>query len=259
MMMTPLSSKSRIKIFSTKSGVNIIQSPIKAQILSLLKEGGLSGSQIVTSTKRSKSTISAHLQDLEDAGIIDWVIDPEDRRKKIYYINSRFLGDVSSENLVKDEFDKYLQEQILESDDPLKFFRFMFRAIRVSLMDEGINIDPILRNAGFKVGETFYKKIKNQDINKFIDNIAKFWEANQLGKVEVKSTDPIIIQAYDCFECEDLPQIGRPACAFDSGVLEAFFTRYYQENVDVEEVKCYAQGDDYCQFMVKTRPTKTES
>jgi hypothetical protein len=28
----------------------------------------------------------------------------------------------------------------------------MFRAIRVSLMDEGINIDPILRNAGYKVG-----------------------------------------------------------------------------------------------------------
>ena len=251
--MAPIKTKSRVKIFSTKSGINIIQSPIKAQILSLLKEGGMSGSQIVASTMRSKSTISAHLQDLEDAGIIDWVIDPEDRRKKIYYINSRFLGDVSSEKIIEDEVDHYLQEQILESNDPLKFFRFMFRAIRVSLMDEGINIDPILRNAGFKVGETFFKKIKNPNINKFIENIAKFWEANQLGKVEIKSTDPIIIQAYDCFECEDLPQIGRPVCAFDSGILEAFFTQFYHEHVDVEEVKCYAQGDDYCQFMVKTR------
>lgn len=250
--MAPLKTKSRVKIFSTKSGINIIQSPIKAQILSLLKEGGMSGSQIVASTMRSKSTISAHLQDLEDAGIIDWVIDPEDRRKKIYYINSRFLGDVSSEKIVEDELDEYLQEQILESDDPLKFFRYMFRAIRVSLLDEGINIDPILRNAGFKVGNTFFKKIKHHDINKFVDNIVKFWESNQLGKVEVKSTDPIIILAYDCFECEDLPQIGRPVCAFDSGVLEAFFTRFYRAHVDVEEVKCYAQGDDYCQFMVKT-------
>ena len=252
--MTPMKTKSRIKIFSTKSGVNIIQSPIKAQILSLLKEGGASGSEIVTATQRSKSTISAHLQDLEDAGIIDWVIDPEDRRKKIYYINSRFLGDVTQGEKIEDEVDQYLQEQILNSDDPLKFFRFMFRAIRVSLMDEGINIDPILRNAGFKVGETFYKKIQNEDLNKFIQNIAKFWDANQLGKVEVKSTDPIIIQAYDCFECEDLPQVGKPACAFDSGVLEAFFSKYYQEQVAVEELKCYAQGDDYCQFMVKTQP-----
>jgi uncharacterized protein len=256
-IMTTVNTKRRIKIFSTKSGVNIIQSPIKAQILSLLKEGGMNGSQIVSSTKRSKSTISAHLQDLEDAGIIGWVIDPEDRRKKIYYINSRLLGDVSPENEIEDEVDQYLQDHVVESDDPLKFFRFMFRAIRVSLMDEGINIDPILRNAGFKVGETFYKKLESPDIAEFIENLSQFWESNQLGRIEFKSTDPIIIQAYDCFECEDLPQIGKPACAFDSGVLEAVFSRYFQEHVDVEEVKCYAQGDDYCQFMVKTHPDKT--
>lgn len=249
--MSPLKTKSRIKIFSTKSGINIIQSPIKAQILSLLKEGGMSGSQIVSSTVRSKSTISAHLQDLEDVGIIDWVIDPEDRRRKIYYINSRYLGDVSSEKEIKDGVDQYLHENVVESDDPLKFFRFMFRSIRVALMDEGINIEPILRNAGIKVGDTFYKKLKTPELPDFIENIVLFWEHNQLGRIEVKSTDPIIFQAYDCFECQDLPQIGRPVCSFDSGVLEALFSRYYQEHVDVEEVKCYAQGDDYCQFMVK--------
>lgn len=251
--MTPTKTRSDIKIFSTKSGVNIIQSPIKAQILSILKEGGMSGSQIVASTHRSKSTISAHLQDLEDAGIIDWVIDPEDRRKKIYYIKSRYLGDVSPEEEVKDKIDNALKESILDSDDPLKFFRFMFRAIRVSLMDEGINIDPILRNAGFKVGKLFYEKLETSDIEKFIENIAIFWETNQLGRIKVQSTDPIIIKAYDCFECEDLPQLGRPACAFDSGLLEALFSRYFQEHVAVEEVKCYAQGDDFCQFMVKTQ------
>jgi hypothetical protein len=251
--MTNANTGSRIKIFSTKTGVNVIKSPIKAQILSILKDGGLSGSQIVSSTKRSKSTISAHLQDLENAGIIDWVINPEDRRRKIYYINSRFLGDVSSEKEIGYDIGQYLEDHVVESDDPLKFFRFMFRTIRVSLMDEGINIDPILHNAGIKVGETFYKKLQSPNITEFIDNIALFWKNNQLGRIEVKSTDPIIIQAYDCFECEDLPQIGSPACTFDSGILEAVFSRYFQEKVEVEEVKCYAQGDDYCQFMVKTK------
>ncbi len=119
-------------------------------------------------------------------------------------------------------------------------------------MDEGINIDPILRNAGIKVGNTFYKKLKNPDLNEFIDNLARFWETNQLGRIEIKSIDPLIIQLYDCFECEDLPKIGRTACSFDSGILEAIFSRYFQEHVEVTEVKCYAKGDDYCQFMVKT-------
>ena len=250
--MAPIKTKSRAKIFSTKTGINIIQSPIKAQRLSLLKEGGMSGSQIVSSTIRSKSTISAHLQDLENAGIIDWVIDPEDRRRKIYYINSKFLGDFSSEKEIEDGDDQYLQDFVAESDDPLKFFRFMFRSIRVALLDEGINIDPILRNAGIKVGNTFYQKLKTPDLTEFIDNLTKFWENNQLGQIEIKSIDPLIIQLYDCFECEDLPKIGRTACSFDSGVLEAFFSKYFQEHVEVSEVKCYAQGDECCQFIVKT-------
>jgi len=241
----------RIKIFSTKTGVNVVQSPIKAQILSILKEGGLSGSQIVSSTKRSKSTISAHLQDLEDAGIIDWVIDPEDRRRKIYFITSKFLGDLSSPQEIEDDVSNILEEYVIQADDPFKFFRYMFRTIRVALLDEGINIDPILHNAGVKVGQTFYKKLEGQNLNELARNLASFWETNKLGNIQIKSMKPLIIQAYDCFECEDLPQLGRPACAFDSGLLEGIFSNYYGQEVEAEETKCYAQGDDFCQFIIK--------
>ncbi|EKF86868.1 V4R domain-containing protein [Methanobacterium formicicum] len=254
--MANINTESRIKIFSTKTGVNVVQSPIKAQILSILKEGGMSGSQIVSSTKRSKSTISAHLQDLEDAGIIDWVIDPEDRRRKIYYINSKFLGDLSSTKEIENDMNDLLEEYVVQSEDPFNFFRFMFRAIRVALLDEGINIDPILHNAGVKVGKTFYKKLKGQDVNELTRNIAVFWEANKLGNIQIKSMNPIIIQAYDCFECEDLPQLGRPACAFDSGLLEGVFSNYYGQEVEAEETKCYAQGDDFCQFVIKPLKSK---
>ena len=254
--MANTNTESRIKIFSTKTGVNVIQSPIKAQILSILKEGGMSGSQIVSSTKRSKSTISAHLQDLEDAGIIDWVIDPDDRRRKIYYINSKFLGDLSSTREIENDVNDLLEEYVVQSEDPFNFFRFMFRAIRVALLDEGINIDPILHNAGVKVGKTFYKKLKGQDVNELAQNIAVFWETNKLGNIQIKSMNPIIIQAYDCFECEDLPQLGRPACAFDSGLLEGLFSNYYGQEVEAEETKCYAQGDDFCQFIIKPLKSK---
>jgi predicted hydrocarbon binding protein len=255
--MVNANTESRIKIFSTKTGVNVVQSPIKAQILSILKEGGMSGSQIVSSTKRSKSTISAHLQDLEDAGIIDWVIDPEDRRRKIYYINSKFLGDLSSPQEIEDDVSNFLEEYVVQADDPFKFFRYMFRTIRVALLDEGINIDPILHNAGVKVGQTFYKKLESQDINDLARNLTSFWETNKLGNIQIKSINPIIIQAYDCFECEDLPQLGRPACSFDSGLLEGIFSNYYGQKVEAEETKCYAQGDDFCQFVIK--PLKTDS
>ena len=129
----------------------------------------------------------------------------------------------------------------------------MFRTIRVALLKEGINIDPLLHQAGIKVGETVYKDLESSDRDEFIKNIAEFWERNKLGRVKIKSLDPIVINAYDCFECEDLPKIGRSACAFDSGILESIFSKHFGHGVDADEVKCYAKGDDYCCFVIKEK------
>jgi uncharacterized protein len=242
-----------IKMFGTPHGVNVIDSPVKAKILSILNDGGLSASKIVLLTGKSKSTISAHLKDLLDAGIIDSKPDLMDRRRKIFFIKSRYLGDLSScERDLEKDIDEYLKNQ-LTSDDPFKFFKFIFRTIRVALIKEGVNIDPILHNAGFKVGETYYDKLKDSKTDKLTKNIASFWENNMLGHIEVEKLEPLTIRAYDCFECEDLPQIGRPACAFDSGILEAVFSAHYHQEVGVEEIKCYAQGDNYCSFVIKKK------
>ena len=152
-----------------------------------------------------------------------------------------------------DDDHQYLEGQVTQSEDPFKFFRFVFRTIRVALIEEGVNIDPILHNAGFKVGETFYDKLKNSKTAKLIENVASFWENNMLGRIEVEKLEPLTLRAYDCFECEDLPKIGRSACAFDSGILEAVFSAHYQQEVQVEEIKCYARGDNYCSFVIKKK------
>lgn len=246
-----LDKNSQIKIFATNKGLNVIDSPIKAKILSILKDGGLSASKIVFLTGKSKSTISAHLKDLIDAGIVDTKPDPSDGRRKIFYIKSRYLGDLSRVTSFEKEMDNYITTQVTNSDDPFKFFRFIFRTIRVALMEEGVNIDPILYSAGKKVGETFYEKLEDPDINKLTQNLASFWEKNKLGRVKVENLNPIILRAYDCFECEDLPKTGTPACAFDSGILGAIFSAHFHNEMDVEEVKCYAKGDNYCCFVIK--------
>jgi predicted hydrocarbon binding protein len=239
-----------VKIYSSPQGVSVVQSPVKKEILSLLKERGMSGSEIVSATGKSKSTVSVHLQDLMDANIISWKPHPQDRRKKIFYVNSRYLGDISSEREIESDIDLYLDRHVMQSSDPFRFFRFMFRTIRVALLDEGINIDPILHRAGVKVGEAFYHELKAPTMDELAKNLTIFWEENHLGRLEIKSLEPPIILAYDCFECEDLPPLGRPACSFDSGILEAVFSSYLGEKVCVEETKCYAQSDQYCQFHV---------
>lgn len=239
-----------IKIFGTSKGVNVVDSPIKAKILSILKNRGLSGSDIVLLTGKSKSTISAHLKDMINDGILDSKPDPVDGRRKIFFIKSRYLGEFSRETDLEKDMDDYITTQVVKSSDPFKFFRFVFRTIRIALMEEGINIDPILHNAGFKVGEAFYKELQDSQTDKLTNNLAQFWENHKLGRIEVETLEPLTIRAYDCFECEDLPKIGRSACAFDSGILEAIFSAHFQAKMDVEEVKCYAKGDNYCSFII---------
>jgi uncharacterized protein len=245
-----MDNNNQIKIFGTETGVNVVESPIKAKILSILHEKERSGAEIVSLTGKSKATISAHLHDLMDDGIIDSKHHPTDGRRKIFFIKSSYLGGLSRENDFKKELDNYLTENVLDSSDPFEFFRFVFRTIRVALMEEGFNIDPILHNAGIKVGSTFYDKLKDPKTEVMVNKIAQFWQENKLGRIKVEKLEPLTLRAYDCFECEDLPKIGRSACAFDSGILKALFSAHFSQNVHVEEVKCFAKGDDYCCFIV---------
>jgi predicted hydrocarbon binding protein len=127
----------------------------------------------------------------------------------------------------------------------------MFRTIRVALINEGIDIDPILHKAGMQVGEVLYGQVADPDVKKLLNNMAKFWEQHKLGRLKVKGLDPIVIVAYDCFECQDLPFLGRPACAFDSGILEAVFSAYYKDERMATETNCYAMGDSFCRFVIK--------
>lgn len=241
----------QIKIFGTKNGLNIVNSPIKSKILEILEENGRSGAEIVKLTGKSKATISAHLNDLVGIGIIESKPNPKDGRSKIFFIKSSYLGDLTKKNDFNKELDDYITEGVVNSEDPFAFFRFVFRTFRVALIEEGVNIDPILHNAGIKVGETFYSKLKDSQTDNFIEKIADFWQKNKLGKIKIETLEPLTLKAYDCFECEDLPKIGRSACAFDSGILEAIFSAHFDRKVDVEEIKCFAKGDDYCSFVVK--------
>jgi predicted hydrocarbon binding protein len=54
--------------------------------------------------------------------------------------------------------------------------------------------------------------------------------------------------------CGDLPQLGRPACAFDAGILSAVFSLHFKKKQQVEETACYAVDDDHCRFVIRPAP-----
>ncbi|MEN6329103.1 MAG: V4R domain-containing protein, partial [Methanobacteriaceae archaeon] len=239
-----------VEIFSTSHGLQVINSPLRVKILSMLRENDLSFDEIVKFSGRAKSTVSGHLKELSQEGIIGSRPHPTDARKKIFFIKSGYVSKLQRQN-VEEDLKEHINRYIKAENNPFEFFRLIFHTIRVSLMNQGVNIDPILHDAGLSVGEVLYDQLHSSTEEHFLQNIARFWETHNLGCVEVKGMDPLIINVKDCFECSGLPQLNRPACTFDTGILEALFSRHFEEKIKVQEVECHAMGSGFCSFVIE--------
>jgi predicted hydrocarbon binding protein len=244
-------SSPAIRLFATEDGIRSVDSPVRMKILAVLRGRELSFQEIVDSTQKAKSTVSAHLRSLLKEGIIGEKPDLTDSRRKIFYIRSRFLGEISPEAECNDEESEQMMAAFLDGGDPSSFYKMMFRTIRVSLMSKGINIDPILREAGFRMGMVLYTALASPDLSVLLEKTVKFWKEHNLGQLVVENHSPITLIVYDCFECDDLPHLGRPACAFDAGILEAIFSGYFKADHMATELRCYAMGDDHCKFVIR--------
>lgn len=249
-----MSEQKPIQIFSNlheNIGVNVVKSPVKLTILEMLRNNEMEFDEIVTNTGKSKSTVSVHLKSLRESGIISYKVHPVDNRKKIFYLNSKYLGsvDVAEQNELEETQSNYLVKNIVDPD--AEFSTLLFHTLKSMLIQEGINIDPIMQSTGNSIGKSIFEKLYDDDLDVFMENIADFWQLKGLGKLTFKVGQNIKITTYDCFECELLPKTGKPACFLDTGIFEALFTEYFKLPVSVIETQCYTMGDEKCVFEIE--------
>lgn len=244
--------KESIKIFSTNEGLNLIKSPVKAKILKALNEEDLGFEEIVQITNRSKSTVSAHLKALTDMGIISYKTHPNDQRKKIFYIDSQYMGKLEQherQELPEQEVD-YIKEHIMGLQRDSQLTQLVFHTLRSLLIQEGVNIDPILRKTGQKIGETLFTQLENENDDIFFQNIVDFWKDQGLGLIQLVDDEKLTLISTDCWECEFLPRLKDPACHMDTGIIESLLSLHFKTKIKVKEVECYAQGYDHCKFTI---------
>ena len=239
-----------IELFATGNGIHAINSPVLVNILSMLKGREMPFDEIVEHSGKAKSTISVHLTRMIEAGVIGSRLDSTDRRKKLFFINSSYIGGLQKDLSIDEGIKEYVSRAKDGVPNISDFYRLMFRTIRVELYRQGVNIEPILSDAGFKVGQALYESVKSNDLDEMLSNVAKFWSDHELGRMVVATKDPLTLHVYDCFECSDLPQLGRPACAFDIGILRAVFISHLGSDPGVKETECYTIGNDRCSFVI---------
>lgn len=248
-----------IQIFSNLNenlGVNVVKSPVKLTILEMLRDTEMEFDEIVTNTGKSKSTVSVHLKSLRESGIISYRVHPVDNRKKIFYINSKYLGSVniSEPKQIEETQSDYLIKNIIEDDE--EFSTLLFHTLKAMLIQEGVNIDPILQSTGNSIGKSIFEKIYDDDLDIFMENISDFWQRKGLGRLTFKIGQTIKITTYDCFECKLLPKTGKPACFLDTGIFEGLFTEFFNLPVSVIETQCYTMGDEKCVFEIEPKQVK---
>lgn len=249
-----MSEQKPIQIFSNADdniGVNVIKSPVKLTILEMLRDRDMEFDEIVSNTGKSKSTVSVHLKGLRETGIISYKVHPVDNRKKIFYLNSKYIGsvDISEPKEIDETQADYLIKNIVDED--AEFSTLLFHTLKAMLIQEGINIDPILQSTGNSIGKSIFDKLYDDDLNVFMDNLADFWQRKGLGRLTFNVGQIIKITTYDCFECGLLPKTGKPACFLDTGIFEGLFTEFFNLPVSVIETQCYTMGDEKCVFEIE--------
>ncbi|WP_458406230.1 V4R domain-containing protein [Methanobrevibacter sp.] len=248
-----------IQIFSNLNenlGVNVVKSPVKLTILEMLRDRDMEFDEIVSNTGKSKSTVSVHLKSLREKGIISYRVHPVDNRKKIFYLNSKFIGSVNitEPKEIEQTQSNYLIKNLV--DDDAEFSTLLFHTLKAMLIQEGVNIDPILQSTGNSIGKSIFNKIYDDDLDVFIENIADFWQTKGLGRLTYKIGQIIKITTYDCFECQLLPKTGKPACFLDTGIFEGLFSEFFNMPVSVIETQCYTMGDEKCVFEIEPQHIK---
>jgi len=248
------STGTSVGFFRTAQGLRAVNSPTRTRILDLLGDSELSFEEIVAQTGRAKSTISVHLRELVADGVLAARSDPEDGRRKFFYIDSEYLGRLSDADRLEADIERLLADYDPLAPNPFTFYRTMFRSIRITLLADGVNIDPILKAAGTHLGRRLARAFAGMSTDDLFEALGRFWDQHGLGRFTVVSTGPLVIEVHDCFECVDLPYLGRPACAFDCGVLSAVCRELIGEQERIVETACYSMGDGVCRFEVEPAP-----
>ncbi|OLS14250.1 MAG: ArsR family transcriptional regulator [Promethearchaeota archaeon CR_4] len=114
----------------------------------------------------------------------------------------------------------------------------------------------ILFEAGTIIGNNLVPIFISDNSEALLAEAAAFWRKYALGQIDDIRTTPnqLRFNVYECFECSHYPNIGRPVCKFDEGVLTSLLSKKLQQSIKVTETDCFATGKGRCCFTVDIEP-----
>lgn len=243
-------------IFSTESGIVALDSPVKLKILELLRNGATSFDELVEQSSKAKSTISVHLDDLQELNLIQEKTFPNDRRKKFFVLNSICLA--YSEPPLRRQYSEHLNNFTFPEPNGEDFMTHLFHTIRFGMEAYGFDPKPIMKRLGNDVGTKIGQKFRADDYDGVLSELSSFWKEHKLGDMRIIQSSSPAILVNNCYHCGRMPNVGKTLCSMDEGIIEGVFTSRLNMRCSVKETECYGTGHDHCKFVVEEKGGKTK-
>jgi predicted hydrocarbon binding protein len=236
-------------VYSTSSGLRQISNPVRQKILSELQRRDLSLSEIAVLTSKAQSTLSVHLEKMVVEGLIGYRDDPQDNRRKIFYLISRPVG---SSVVPREELKKAISNTIGRSIGmPSTFLKGMIRSIVIGMEAIGFNMDPVLKDIGRQIGTEVSKRFKSDNVEGLIQEVKDFYREHELGEVVVFSIHPVTLIIKDEYDCSKAPDVGRTLCLMNEGMLEAIFEAKLNMPLRVVEKETFGANFNMCKYVIE--------
>ncbi|MDD4331211.1 MAG: ArsR family transcriptional regulator [Methanosarcinaceae archaeon] len=235
------------EFFYTEKGLIAIDSPVKLQILNLLKEDSSSFDAIVRHTAKAKSTISVHLNKLRALGLVAEELDPLDRLRKTYFLTSYYMGRSRKPRL--ENYKKVLKRMdSARIHEPIFFMDVLFHAFCFGCEAYGLDNAPIIKKIGNDIGKKLASEFRAKELEGLLGEIASFFELHE--KISLVKKDPLSLVVRDSFKEDSRISSGKTLCAFEEGLIEGLLYGKLGKKFRVKETECYGTGHGHCLFSI---------
>lgn len=117
-------------------------------------------------------------------------------------------------------------------------------------------ISKSVKGANYVGGMEFGSNLIKQKVVTDIDDLVsflldyKFGILDLVNEEEINGKDIMDLRVYECIECACLPNLGKPTCIFEAGMITGILTQMTKKAVITKEVRCWTNGYSFCQFEV---------
>jgi uncharacterized protein len=238
----------KTEFFYTEKKLITVGSPVKLQILNLLREEPKSFDEIVKFTAKAKSTVSVHLNNLRAYELVEENYDPEDRRRKIYSLTSRYMG--CSQEPSTEHYNSLLETVAANGNDRFCFTETLFHALYFGFEAYGIDNAPVVKLIGYDIGKHLSSNFEAETLEELLIEIAGFLEFHGNCRVSVLLKKSPSLEIEDDFKARLMPVIGKPFCTLKEGIIEGILKEKLGTECSVLETECYGTGHEHCLFEI---------